>query len=166
MAKTNTKQDKRQALVIIAVLAVLLLVGIFVTFNAIAQQRQTRYPRMVSVPTVQTNIRDADGTNRPFGVRVVLEMDNNARTVDPRLVQNEVRAAIASFSHEDIAGYDGTDILREAIRERLQETFGFEEGELLGVLFNDIMSDLPLPPDDVDRRGGNIIFDAIFRVRD
>ncbi|MCL2575271.1 MAG: hypothetical protein FWE33_02445 [Defluviitaleaceae bacterium] len=158
MANAAKVQERRNAIVIIILMLILIAAGIFVGTRFIVAQADTR---MVAIPPVHTSLRGADGSQTVFGARVVLEVDSGTGNIDTQRMYTEIRSAIDALSIEEVSGFDGTNIMRNAVRERIADHFG--EGELVGVLFTDIVSDIPMRRDEPQRN--NTIFDAIFGPR-
>ncbi|MCL2752535.1 MAG: hypothetical protein FWE44_00115 [Defluviitaleaceae bacterium] len=158
MAGTTKKQNRRNAILVTIPLLVLLAVGIFMVSRFVNSQPESR---MVQIPAIHTYLSGSDGSRTIFGARVVLEVDSNTGNINTQQMYNEIRAAINSLSMDDVSGFDGTNIMREAVRDHI--SYHFAEGELISILFTDIVSDIPMQRDEPQRT--NIIFDAIFAPR-
>ncbi|MCL2235724.1 MAG: hypothetical protein FWB98_04685 [Defluviitaleaceae bacterium] len=152
-AKTN---NRRQVVVVLIVIGVILAVGVFFVVNHQLSQFPTQ---MVNVPDVQTRVVSQDGSTHAFGARVVLEVDRSARSVNSRTLHNEVLAALSGLSYEEITSFHGMTLAREAIEERLSGTFG--EDELVGVMFRDFLTGAPLPGSG-GGGGSNPLLDALL----
>ena len=151
----KNKKENRQGLVLVLVLVVIAVAGFFVVQSVFGDSEGTR---MVNVPDIETHLISADGTRHMFGARVVLELDNNAPNVRGGDLHGEVLAAINALSYEDITGFYGMDMVRDAIRARLGDTFADEE--LVGIFFSSMVNDMSLPR--VERPRQNAAFEAFF----
>ncbi|MCL2573631.1 MAG: flagellar basal body-associated FliL family protein [Defluviitaleaceae bacterium] len=152
-------KEKRTGLIVAFVLLLILLVAIAF---AITQNIFSSSPaNFVRVPVVQTHVLSQDGNTHMFGAQVVIELDPDAPSIDGSALYAEVLAAISSLSYEDISGFYGMDILRDAVRARVSHNLG-NDIELLGVYFSQFLSDMPLPNLEEDRVPGRNPFADIF----
>jgi len=157
--KKAANKEKRYGLIVVLLLLILLLTAIF--FVITQTQAGRAAPNFVNVPVVETHLVSADGNMHMFGARVVIELENDAPSVDQDILYNAVVAAISGLSYEDITDYYGMETLRSAVRDRL--AFSLDEGQLLGVYFSQFLSDMPLPNLEPDRTpGGNPLLDVFL----
>ena len=152
---SDKAKSRKQTAIILAIIAVILLTGVIFVANTMQSQSPTR---MVNVPDVQTHVVSEDGSAHLFGARVVLEVDRSTSSVNNNALYNEVRSALSSLSYEEISGANGMTLAREAVEGRLAATFG--EGELVGVMFRDFLTGVPLP---AAPRGGGGGGNNLFR---
>jgi len=157
----KTKKETKIGLIVIGIVAALVVLAIiFATVNTGVQSPT----HLVNVPAVETVLVSDTGTAHRFGARVVLEFDNSVGDLDQTLLHSEIRAAINALSYEDITSFQGPDIIRNAVRERVSGTVA--EDALVAVFLTEVMSDAPMLNRDVDREPGrNLIFDAVFGDR-
>jgi len=158
--KKRKKETKTGLIIICIVAALVVLAIIFAAVNTSVQSPT----HLVSVPAVETVLVSDTGTAHMFGARVVLEFDNSVGDLDQDQLHSEIRAAIDSLSYEDITSFQGPDIIRNAVRERVSGNM--DEDALVAVFLTEVMSDAPMLNRDVDtgpRR--NLMFDAVFGDR-
>jgi len=157
----KSKKETKIGLIVLGV--IVLLVILLVVFATVSQNTGTNNSptQLVNMPAVQTMLVSETGTTHMFGARVVLEIDNSAGDVDHVHLHRAATAAIAALSYDDIISFQGPDIIRNAVRDRVASYLG--EGELIAVFLTEVMSDIPMLNRDVDRDPGrNTMFDAIF----
>jgi len=158
-AKTNSR---RQVVIVLIIIGVILAVGVFFVVNHQLSQFPTQ---MVNVPDVETRLVAENGSTHAFGARVVLEVDRSARSVSSNILHREVLAALSSLSYEQISGFDGMTVAREAIEKHLSSSGTFGEDELVGVMFRDFLTGVPLPGSG-GGGGGNPLLDALLGTGD
>ena len=159
----KTKKETKTGFIIIGILVALVALAIiFAASNAGVGQSPTQ---LVNIPAVETMLVSADGSAHMFGARIVLELDSTAGDVDQGLLYAEISAAIAGLSYEDVISFQGPDIIRSAVQERVSGNL--TEDALVAVFLTEIASDIPMLNRDVDRPPGrNLMFDAVFGGRD
>ena len=159
--KTKRKEGKA-GFVVILVLAVVLVAAITLGVSrAMTTAQSVRTTRFVEVPLVETRVMDGYGASHVFGARVALEVEVGASTPDGATLQAAVLDAILTLNYDDIASFDGMNLLRQAVLDRLSNSF--EGGGLVAIYFTELLSGMPMPSRQEDRLPGrNVIFDAIF----
>ena len=160
-SKVKAKNDKKSGVILIMLLLIFLTAIVIFAINQ-SGTIQRAAVRFVDMPPVETILLSQDGSTHRFGARVVLEVTNETQDLNEDLLHREVTAAISKLSFDDITGFDGTDIIREAVRERLAENLGVDG--LVAVYLPEIMGELPLQsmPQTSQPPRRNTIFDAIF----
>ena len=156
------KRDTKTGLIVLGIIIVIIILAIMLAANAAISAAPTR---LVTIPAVETHILSDAGTPHMLGTRIVLEIDNSAGDVDQDQLYDEILAAVSGLSYEEIISFHGTDIIRNAVRDRVEGHLG--QDELVAVFLTEIMTDMPMLNRDVDREPNrNLMFDAIFSPRD
>jgi len=137
--KTASKQNKR------AVAVIMVIVAIFtIAIIAFAASRSfggmTPSSSLVNLPLIETRLMSEDGGSHFFAARIVLEIDSE-NDIDTEFLHREAQAAINALSHDDIIAFNGTDIVRSAVRERLSRSLS--SSELAGIYLTEMVSDHP-----------------------
>ena len=152
--------DRKIGLIVLLII----IVSIVVVVAFMSSRLITAGTSFVEIPLVQTTLRAADGTSHNLGTRVALEVEGNSNRHSGDFLQREVRAAISTLSYDDITSFHGMDMLRQVVQDRLEPYFN--EGELVGIYFTEVLSGMPMPSRQVDEpRRNNTVFDAIFGPR-
>lgn len=164
--RKSSKAEKRIGITVILLLvAFVVFAVVFISTRASMGASPTHF---MDIPLVQTAVVSNEGTSHIFGARVALEIDNNTNEPDADFLHQEILSVISGLNYEELVGANGMNILRTAVEERL--SLNFSEGELVGVFFTEILSDIPMPRRPADNRTTpprrDTFFEAIFGAGD
>lgn len=158
---SKRKEGKAGLIVVLILTAAVVAAVVIGVSQAISAAQNTRETRFVEVPLVETRVLSHGGTSHAFGARVSLEVARGANTPDGAALQSAVLDAISTLSYDDITSFDGMNLLRQAVLDKLSDSFN--DGDLVAVYFTELLSDMPMPSRQENRLPGrNVIFDAIF----
>lgn len=152
MARTGKKKKtSRRETVIALILVAALIVFAFIMWQQISAAQQERV-RTMSTPLVRTMVMSADGQQHHFEAQITLQVSGNARGVTNQQVTEQITAALSGLRHEDIISADGMDIIRNTVRNTL-ENGTFREGDIQSVFVTNVLNDFMTPQQPAsDRR--------------
>ena len=122
----DKNNQNRGVYFIIAVLVILVVIAILAvlfpnTFNLTGFRRRAG-GRMLTVPTVHTTMRSADGQVYNINANFSLEIDPEVRqSVNASAVGSRITEVIAQLDYEELTSEYGADYLKEHVREGLRE---------------------------------------------
>lgn len=164
--------DKKGAAYILAVFAVLLVLGIgaYSLFPAVFQSNSSiKMPvslyggSLVSIPRVETTIETADGQSHPISANVSVEIESQkVSDYDKLEMQKKVLKALSGLDYEKLNSDENVDYIKAELAKELSEYVSGDD--LKGIYLTDISSGSIMFP-EFEKQDSGGVKDFLSRIK-